>query len=341
MAKAKSELEQLLTGTVVLNDAKGALWDGYFSSNLGFSYLRSLSRPRKLFVHRDLRRRQLVFHGSPELFHETRSAIKSKLFEHLESTYPILLEEGLLEKALTGGFQRIVNRFGKHRAKLDITGKPPLMILQGSMEDGRIARSLLENAGTDEDWLGVGRPRECPACTTEPENPIQLQCGHVYCRDCFEAQCQADNGGQIPVTCIGDACNCQHTVSLIELRRILSHETFEEVLMKSLDFHVRSHPDLLQYCPTADCPTIYRVSEDGTTVCCTSCLTSICTTCKAVAHDGLTCNEVKYITSEEFKQVDDFKKANQIKDCPKCKTSFEKEMGCHHMICGGCGIDIC
>ncbi|EXJ95842.1 hypothetical protein A1O1_00967, partial [Capronia coronata CBS 617.96] len=67
---------------------------------------------------------------------------------------------------------------------------------------------------------------------------------------------------------------------------------FEALLLKSLRLFVRWHPAQVRYCPTPDCPTIVPVTENGVVVTCPGCRAAICTTCQAVSHQGVSCDEI-------------------------------------------------
>lgn len=36
-----------------------------------------------------------------------------------------------------------------------------------------------------------------------------------------------------------------------------------------------------------------------------------------------------------------YKKANDLKECPKCKISCKKEEGCNHIFCPNCKFHFC
>jgi hypothetical protein len=122
---------------------------------------------------------------------------------------------------------------------------------------------------------------------------------------------------------------------------MLSFSDFEELLQASFDSYIRTHPKVFQYCPTPDCPQIYRLTEKATTFLCSTCLSPACTACRVVTHDGMSCEEYQDLSSEGTKAFQKWKEENDVRDCPNCKVGIEKISGCNHMACKQCGSHIC
>jgi IBR domain, a half RING-finger domain/Zinc finger, C3HC4 type (RING finger) len=342
VSKVKVAYEALVKGEIILDDDGIPCWDDFMASSAGLAYLRDLNQPGRLFVYRDSRRRRLVVHGSPDSFEAIRQAILVKVKDLSETTHYISLLPDLLRRALTGGFRRMVESMGKQKVKLDITSKPPSIAVQGSTSDIERAKALLLLEGLEPSRAQkLASTEECPACMTEPEQPVSLTCGHSYCNDCFEGQCKAADNATIPISCFGAEGKCGRIITLEELKMGLSSDEFENVLRNSMDTYLQVHQKELQYCPSPDCPTIYSVTSDGKVITCHTCLASICTTCQTINHDGLTCDDSKYMVTNEYKAFQQWKKENDVRDCPRCKTAIEKTYGCNHMECRGCKAHIC
>ncbi len=341
VAKAKTEVERLLKGTVVLKDNQGVLWDDYYATTAGFSYLRSLSQPGKVLVYRDLRRRQLVLHGCSTLFASVRCAVVKDFRQRRESLHFISLEGDLWSKALLSGFRRVTDSLGKQKAKLDVTRTPRLVTITGSAEDARLARKLLDSSSEHCEQETDDKRRECPVCFHDAEDPVELSCGHFYCQGCFEDQCRTIKDGTIPITCHGNGGSCEKVVTLDEIRKLLPHEQFEALLAASFDVYIRRHSDELDYCPTPDCDTVFRTTEEALVVPCENCLASICTKCHAISHEGWPCSVNDYEKSGDAERDQQWMDEHNIKRCPKCKTAIEKNGGCNHVICSACRQDIC
>ncbi|KIW72360.1 hypothetical protein PV04_00559 [Phialophora macrospora] len=340
VARVKAQLAHVLVGTVVLNDGGTALWHEFFSTDDGVSALRSVSRPGEVFLYSDIRNLQLVFFGTPSLLEETRRAVVHILTSHV-SYYWLSLEGELFPRALAGGFRRVIRHFGKKSARLDILRSPPSMIFRGSPQQFEIAKLLiLEPPAVVPTGQHMESSTECPCCFLEIADPIELRCGHSSCRGCFEALCRDTAASENPITCFEDLSTCGQMVSLDEIKKNLDNSTFEAVLESSFEQYIRSRPDQIQYCPTPDCPSIYKVSEAPDVFTCGNCLISICRKCRALSHDDLTCEEAQPPSRAEEHVSDEDKKKLGISNCPRCKALIQKTYGCNHITCT-CGIHIC
>ncbi|KAI1086271.1 hypothetical protein F5B19DRAFT_501755 [Rostrohypoxylon terebratum] len=183
--------------------------------------------------------------------------------------------------------------------------------------------------------------RDCCVCWSEAENPIQTQCAHIYCADCFENMCTSATTKETfaKICCVGEAGTCLKTLSLSELQEHLLSIAFEELLGRSLTSYIRHHPLALRYCPSVDCGYIYRVTETRNMRTCPRCLVPVCTACHS-QHGNMTCADWEDISTGRLVAFERLKIQIGIKDCPKCRTPLEKTEGCNHMICQ-CGAHIC
>jgi IBR domain, a half RING-finger domain len=343
VSKAKTVFERLIKGDIILNENGSPCWDDYFVSLAGLEYVKALSQPGRTFVYRDARKCQLTMHGSTQAFEGTRQAILVKLKELSEMTHVLQLTPILRSRAFNGAFRVMVETLGRSIVKLDVTTKPPSIVVKGNMSVFARAHSLLHSP-----LEGQSSPKnipctdaECPVCMMDPDDAVSLRCNHSYCEDCFEEQCKAADSLTIPLRCFGEYAKCGRTISLQDLKVNLPSEAFEALLNASFDAYLQKHPETYQYCPSPDCPTIYAITTDGTTKSCPTCMTTICTTCQTVNHDGITCEESRYMVSDDYKAFNEWKRSNDVRDCPCCKTAIEKRDGCNHMECGGCHAHIC
>ncbi|MCJ1250301.1 hypothetical protein MMC30_007527 [Trapelia coarctata] len=189
-----------------------------------------------------------------------------------------------------------------------------------------------------------GEPGEtaiCVVCWCEPTAGMYTTpCGHLYCTSCFANQCSSANADTIPIRCLGAEGDCQRIFYLSELRTALGLQAFEDLLEAALAAHIKVKPEKFRYCPTADCPNVYRVSEDGEIVTCFSCNTLLCSTCHTVSHEGKTCQENQALPqgNQAFR---DWKDQNKAKDCPRCTNTIQKTEGCNHMLCLVCRAHLC
>lgn len=348
VAKMKGRVDAIFAGTILLSDNNShILWDEYFASIDGFAFLRRVSSPEKSFLYRDIRTRRLVFHGDDTLLNSARLAVINEISRRKQSVHTTSLEGELLSKVLRGGLKRLTEQYGKGKVRLRISPNQRALIFSGSPEEFSEAKELLKAEAPEPSAplrSDKANDNECPACLSDAEDPVELACGHRYCRDCFETQCKEAEGREVKISCHGDEGTCDRTVGLDTLRKILSHEKFQTLLSTSLECYVRSHPDEVTYCATPDCPTIYCITSDPGEIICDTCLALTCTKCGSVGHDGITCDMARdeaYKESKEYQEFVKMKELNNIKDCPKCATPIQKWYGCDHMTCGACKADIC
>jgi hypothetical protein len=152
--------------------------------------------------------------------------------------------------------------------------------------------------------------------------PIKcLADGHSWCRTCFHNYLAAASGQKFfPLTYLGNEGECTERISLYAAKDVLSAADFDATVSAAFDTYVQTHPDELHYCPTPDCPQVFRPALDGIFLQCPSCLVRICPTCNADAHDGLTC--------AESKDRDDLFKHRDVKRYPGCNIAIVKDEGC-------------
>lgn len=340
VARTKSELERLLNGNVVEMDGS-YLWDPYFATLAGLAFIRELHAANNVYIHRDNRKQRLAVYGNTKNVATTRDALQSKVQALSELNHTLVLTPQLLQKALSGGWQAIIHKFGKDNATLDIARQPKTIKIRGSSTDFQEALALfLKNSNVKQEEL-LDSDKICAVCFTEATDPFDTPCHHTYCTECFTNQCTSANGKDIPVRCYGDSANCKCTFSIPTLHKILPAQVFEQLLENSFASYLRAHPREFQYCPTPDCSQVFRISSNGISFDCSACLASICTSCALVSHDGLSCAAYKDLVTEGNQAFQKYKAKHDIRDCPQCSTSIEKTYGCNHMACGGCSAHIC
>ncbi|MCJ1453322.1 hypothetical protein MMC28_003669 [Mycoblastus sanguinarius] len=345
VAKAKSSFEKILAGSSAMN-GDAVIWDDFFTTPSGLSYLREVSHTYHGFIYRDSRKQKLSLHGSVQSKERMQSALIEKMRSANEATHHILLNGEQLKNALQGSFRRIVETLGKQRASLDVTRQPKRITIIGSTQDVETAQKILtEDITLDLERLslkdGTDKP-DCAVCWTEAEDPYFTPCGHVYCGSCFAGQCSSAGKGDLPIRCVGDLGDCSRIFNIQDLKLALPSTTYDQLLEDSFTTHIRTHPTSFQYCPTPDCPSIYRLSTTGTVFTCPTCLTPICTTCQITSHDGFTCAEYAAIIADGGKEaLEKWKEENDVRDCPACKVAIEKDFGCNHMECANCQAHIC
>ncbi|KAL7808408.1 hypothetical protein V8C26DRAFT_439008 [Trichoderma gracile] len=186
----------------------------------------------------------------------------------------------------------------------------------------------------------------CPACFCEPEEPIRMSCGHIYCGACFVRYCEAEMRAskEFQIRCPTDTARgglCGTVFSLTELQESLPSVLFEQVLKKSFESYVSRRPAEFAYCATPDCDQVYRIlppdSNHPSIFTCNKCLRSVCAVCQDSHPEGPCTGLGRDVNSVLDKKT---KEQLGIKDCPRCSRLIEKSDGCDHMICS-CGAHVC
>ncbi|KAK0114810.1 hypothetical protein ONS95_014291 [Cadophora gregata] len=337
IADGKAAFESLLAGSVVM-DQDSVLWCSYFSRESCLAYLQDFNKTHGVYINRDNRKLQLTIYGGSEATRNTvQEVLKDKVKSLETGTHKLILTPDLLQKAMRGGMKELKARFGSS-VRLDVS-LPKTISITGSAADFQEAQALLDatsNFGKEREDDKV--ESDCVVCWTEADDPLKLTCGHVYCKECFNIQASTTDGSQA-VVCA--EATCGSLFEMQELKSLLPYTTFENLRHASFQAYVRAHPKDFQYCPTPDCPQLYRYTEDGTAILCTHCLMSVCTSCKVVFHDGMSCEDYKDLSSEGTKAFEIYMKESDTRRCPKCTLAIQKTYGCNHMECAECKAHIC
>ncbi|KAF2797555.1 hypothetical protein K505DRAFT_347196 [Melanomma pulvis-pyrius CBS 109.77] len=307
VARVKSSVEKLLAGHIAENE-KVPISSSFFFKDTNIPFLENIMGIHGVTIIRDFRKMVLRLYGDPSSIRAAQAALAAKASEVTIQSHMIILDPAALNIALTGGFRLLVASLGKDNVKMDITSNPKRIVVSGSEQ--RLAQA--EKARTAALFINAEEEELCPT-----------RCGHTYCNSCLASQCISASETDFPIRCL-------------ELREALTSNDYERVLQTSLTGHIRSRPTEFQYCPTPDCDRFYRSSSTSNPRIfdCDGCLSSICSGCHHVTHDVRAAHDGE-------KEFNEWKKENDARDCPKCKTVIEKTYGCNHMECKACGIHIC
>ena len=341
LGRTKAAVEKILNGHTA-RGGKGIVWNELFLKPEGMTYLKDLGKQHKVFIYRNARKSILSLYGSEENKTIVESALVKAIDDLAVSTFKFDLDDDVPIALHQSGYRRIISKLGKTAARLNVMTSPKTITLQGSSQDADWAKAILR----EESGQALGAQAEtevnltCAVCWCDITERYTTPCGHAYDRGCFVHQCHSAGDKDIPIRCLGALGSCQTVISFVELRTALSRDQLEELLQNSFTCYVRTHPGDYQYCPTADCDQVYEVSDVDKLFTCSTCLTSICTKCGAVSHEGLTCDQYKgtILGDEAFAE---WKQKNDAKDCPKCGSTIQKSEGCNHMECRGCRAHIC
>jgi hypothetical protein len=249
------------------------------------------------------------------------------------------LNEEEFKAAVGGGLEEVIYTFAKDTVSLSVIRDAKSITVYGTEQDFKTIRKIIRShiGLFDED---MDLDAVCPACYTKPEDPFTTPCGHTYCQDCFVHQCSTEIPS-IPITCYGNEATCNKLLALYALENALPSSEFESLLYNSFLVYVREHPLELAYCPTPDCPTIFRKTKDGSILSCHNCACKICTTCLAVEHWEMTCEQAADAASGGHAMFEKWKKENGARDCPECKMVCDLVAGCSGVQCANCKAFFC
>ena len=337
VAKAKNTVQDLLAGELAMW-GPSKLWDDWFATSNASIYFAELSTICEGFVRLDVNTEQIFLYGSVQVKEGMRKAILSKLAMQ-EGQGIVLRDREPLKRAMQGTYRSIFEATGQHRAGL-YAGYSAKEIISGSKELSDNAMPPFYQPKPRNNENNKSKP-DCSVCLTPASDPFQTSCGHIYCKSCFAHQCSAaTTNGIIPIRCLGDSGKCSHIFTIEELKTYLTHESFEQLLEKSLAQYVRSNSKSLRHCPTPDCPCIYRLTTKRDKLLCHSCLNIICINCQVHDHSGISCEAYQAAMKAE-ETFTKWKEENNVNECPRCDAPIEKIDGCNHIECTNCANHIC
>jgi hypothetical protein len=143
-----------------------------------------------------------------------------------------------------------------------------------------------------------------------------------------------------PLHCFAE--ECEHKISIDSIKVNSKVGIFDRIIDSTFKSYINSNGDSFQFCPTPDCPQVYKVNSGDLE--CDVCLSSICSSCKTNSHQGITCNEFALVRYDPMDAAFlKWKKDNDVRACPKqgCGAQIQKSMGCNHMTCQNCKSHIC
>ncbi|KAK9110756.1 hypothetical protein Sjap_018816 [Stephania japonica] len=186
----------------------------------------------------------------------------------------------------------------------------------------------------------------CPICLCEVEDCYQLEaCLHKFCRSCLVEQCESAIKGHdgFPICCT--FTGCRKPIFLTDLKSLLTSDKLEELFKASLGAFVASNGGTYRFCPSPDCPAVYKVAEPGLIAAppfiCGACSVETCTICHLEYHPYVTCERYKEFKDDPDLSLKDWCKGKEhVKCCPLCGYTIEKIDGCNHISCK-CGKHIC
>jgi IBR domain, a half RING-finger domain/RING-type zinc-finger/RNA recognition motif. (a.k.a. RRM, RBD, or RNP domain) len=335
LGQLKSEFERILKGEIVRQDGKVA-WDGFFARPAGNTFITELERANPgVTIQRDVHRRMIRLLGSAQNRGKVREKLLMKLHE-LRSQHirTLPLDGRLIGLFLRKDLMLLREELGFENVNLDIDHQN--LQIRGNDIAYETAREAIIRARSRHPEERPSNIAECPVCFNQVTARITLPCGHSWCRGCLKDYLTSSiDNKYFPLTCLASEAKCTERIPLNLAREILAVSEFDAVVNAAFTSYVQSRPDEFHYCPSPDCPQIYRMSARDTVLQCPSCLLRLCPNCHVEAHDGFACPE----SGDSLFQK--WMKNHDVKNCPGCKIPIERAEGCNHMTCTQCQTHIC
>ncbi|KAJ3559158.1 hypothetical protein NM688_g512 [Phlebia brevispora] len=337
LTQLKSSFEEILRGERVVVDGE-PVWDPFFSRTGGISFLHELEVRYDMLINRDIRRRTIALFGNIVKRRAARAAILDQVwYIRSQKVHTFPLEGRLIGLFMSADLMKLQKQLGHENVEMNLARR--VLTIRGDEEALIATRDALRKAQQRHMLERVNRNDECPVCFSEATLPVTLPCGHSWCKSCLVNYFMAAVDTRVfPLKCLGDEARCTQCITLNIAREVLSPNDFSTVARAAFLTYVHARPKEFYYCPTPDCPQIYRRAPPDTVLQCPSCLVRICGNCHVEYHEGSFCPD---LDAEDRKLFEDWTKKHDVKQCPGCKAPIERIAGCNHITCTRCKTHLC
>ena len=177
-----------------------------------------------------------------------------------------------------------------------------------------------------------------------------LDCGHFYCRECWRQYLTTKIASEGVAVIACPQTECKVIIDDDQISDICKDPVIRAKYQRlATDSFVECCPSL-RWCPKPDCFHVFsaRSTEPYPVTC--VCGTIVCFLCVQPNHQPIGCDLLRAWNTKSAgnnPEKIDGKTANWIisntKECPKCRTSIEKNGGCNHMTCRSikCKYEFC
>ncbi|CAL5438608.1 unnamed protein product [Camellia sinensis] len=357
VAELRKPLEQLMKGKLVTHDSLTPTILQLLFSREGIMLMKSVQQETGTYIFFDRQNLNVrVFGSEDKVALAAKKLVQSLLTLREDKPLEICLRNRVLPHDL---MKKVVEKFGPDirglkekvpEAELTLDVKHHVICVRGSKEVKQAAEKVIYefacslNVNDLEEHPG-GEASTCPICLCEVEDSYQLAaCGHEFCQSCLVEQLESaiKSRDGFPLGCAREMCG-EH-ILLMDLRSLLSCEKLEELFRASLGAFVASSGGKYKFCPSPDCPSVYRVAEPGTTCwpfACGACYAETCTGCHLEYHPFMSCERYKEFKEDPDSSLKEWCQGKEhVKSCPVCGYMIEKVDGCNHIECR-CGKHIC
>ncbi|XP_010519140.1 PREDICTED: ATP-dependent RNA helicase DEAH12, chloroplastic-like [Tarenaya hassleriana] len=354
VAEMRTSLEELMRGRLVDHPSLSPALLQHLFRREGINLMRTIQEETETYIIFDRYNLAVRICGSGEKIADAeQKLIDSLLTYHEGKQLEIHLRGPDLRPDL---MKEVVKRFGpdlqgiKEKVPgvdLGLNIRQHIILVRGSREMKQEVEKIvyeladIENEqSTEPDDLEAA----CPICLSEIEDGYLLEgCSHLFCKACLLEQFEASmrNSDTFPILCAREGCGAH--IVLADLKALLSQEKLDELFRASLSSFVASSSRKFRFCPTPDCPAIYRVAgpcEHGEPFICGACDSETCTKCHQEYHPCLSCERYKQFKEDPDLSLKEWARGKDVKLCPACGHTIEKSEGCNHVECR-CGRHIC
>ncbi|XP_022943236.1 ATP-dependent RNA helicase DEAH12, chloroplastic-like [Cucurbita moschata] len=354
VAELRRPVEALLRGKIIDHASVTPTVLQHLTSRDGFDLINLLQRENEVYILFDRQRLSLRIFGASE----NVAAAERKLIQSLQTLH----ERKQLEIHLRGKsrppnlLKTVVEKFGPDlnglkqkfpEAGFTLNTRHHILSVHGSKDLKQEVETIIYELEKTSGGLAE-RPDDADACSIclcdIEDDRFELEaCGHHFCRQCLVEQFESaiKNHGSFPVCCAKQTC--QSPILLTDMRYLLSNEKLEELFRASLGAFVAGD-SAYRFCPSPDCPSVYRVASPdtcGEPFMCGACFSETCTRCHLEYHPFLSCEQYRVFKEDPDSSLDEWRKGKEnVKNCPACGYTIEKIEGCNHIECK-CGRHIC
>jgi len=188
-------------------------------------------------------------------------------------------------------------------------------------------------------------------CDYEPSEFLSLECGHKFCKECWDGQLEvaSKKNSVITLKCPEESCPLVITTERLGKMGLEKNSESFKLFQKQVNrFQMTNFigcNKAYKFCPGVGCEKIIQVLDSSLqdTVC--DCGKMFCWSCSHDAHSPCPCKVAEAWRDKNAGATDDDMKwiISNSKKCPGCSYWIERSQGCNHMTCRRqeCGHEFC